>query len=224
MFFNDSRILGWSTSVPSYNPVDIVANIRRLMNGEELVPMLPWWRGFKGSIKKIGDHKYDVVGVATKVNDTTIEVTELPIHKWTQNFKTELEAMIGDKGEGGVKVSLYLLHLPYNSWIFYDMQDYKEHHDNTNVHFVINMPATEVEKAEAQGLTEYFKLTTKINTSNMICFDFDNKIKKYASPEEILEEFYPIRLAYYQKRKVCFRFVVTACFLMSIWLAGLLGR
>ncbi|KIM84751.1 hypothetical protein PILCRDRAFT_780689 [Piloderma croceum F 1598] len=173
---------GWSTSIPSYNPVDIVANIRRLMNGEELVPMLPWWRGFKGSIKKIGDHKYDVVGVATKVNDTTIEVTELPIHKWTQNFKTDLEAMIGDKGEGSVK-------------------DYKEHHDNTNVHFVINMPATEVAKAEAQGLTEYLKLTTKINTSNMICFDFDNKIKKYASPEEILEEFYPIRLAYYQKRK-----------------------
>jgi DNA topoisomerase-2 len=70
------------------------------MKGEDLVPMLPWWRGFKGSIKKIGEHKYDVTGVATKVNDTTIEVTELPIHKWTQNFKAELESMIGDKAMG----------------------------------------------------------------------------------------------------------------------------
>jgi DNA topoisomerase-2 len=92
------------------------------------------------------------------------------------------------------------------------MQDYKEHHDNTNVHFVINMTAKDVEKAEAQGLTEYFKLTTKINTSNMIGFDFENKIKKYASPEEILEEFYPMRLAYYQKRKVCPVLLVTGCF------------
>jgi DNA topoisomerase II len=65
------------------------------------------------------------------------------------------------------------------------------------------MPAKEVEKAEAQGLIEYFKLTAKINTSNMICFDFEGKIRKYASPEEVIEEFYPIRLAYYQKRKVC---------------------
>jgi DNA topoisomerase II len=85
------------------------------MNGEDLVPMLPWWRGFKGSIKKIGDHKYDVTGIATKVNDTTIEITELPIHKWTSNFKTELETMIGDKGEGPVKVGFRLSPLPMRS-------------------------------------------------------------------------------------------------------------
>lgn len=65
------------------------------------------------------------------------------------------------------------------------------------------MSQKELEKAEAQGFNEYFKLTTKINTSNMICFDPEGKIKKYNSPEQILEEFYPLRLAYYQKRKVC---------------------
>ncbi len=81
-------------------------------------------------------------------------------------------------------------------------QDYKEYHDNLNVHYVVTMPAKELEKAEQQGLIEFFKLTTKINTSNMMCFDFDGKMKKYDSPEEILEEFYPVRLAYYQKRKV----------------------
>jgi DNA topoisomerase-2 len=65
------------------------------------------------------------------------------------------------------------------------------------------MAAKDVEKAEQQGLVEFFKLTSKINTGNMMCFDFDGKIKKYNSPEEIIEEFYPMRLAYYQKRKVC---------------------
>ena len=71
-----------------------------------------------------------------------------------------------------------------------------------NVHFVVTMGAKELEKAEQQGLLEFFRLTSKINTSNMICFDFEGKIKKYDSPEEILEDFYPMRLAYYQKRKV----------------------
>ncbi|KAH8120719.1 DNA topoisomerase II [Phellopilus nigrolimitatus] len=146
---------GWSTNVPSYNPVDIVENIRRLMKGEEQVAMLPWWRGFNGSVKRTGDNKFEVTGVVKKLNDTTVEITELPIHKWTQTFKAELEALCGEKGDGAVK-------------------DYKEHHDNRNVHFVVTMGAKELEKAEAQEIQ---------------------------LPEEIIEDFYPLRLAYYQKRK-----------------------
>ena len=96
---------GWSTNIPCYNPEDIVANLRRLMAGEEMVPMLPWWRGFKGSIRKTGEHKYDVTGIVNKIDDTTVEITELPIHKWTQNYKQELESMMGEKGDGPVKVS-----------------------------------------------------------------------------------------------------------------------
>jgi DNA topoisomerase II len=64
------------------------------------------------------------------------------------------------------------------------------------------MDAKDVEKAEKQGLVEFFKLTTKISTSNMICFDLEGKIRRYSSAEDILEEYYPARLAYYQKRKV----------------------
>ncbi|KAM6498312.1 DNA topoisomerase, type IIA-like domain containing protein [Amanita muscaria] len=175
---------GWSTTIPCYNPTDIVANIRRLMNGEELVPMIPWWRGFKGEIKPSSKQKYEVYGIASKVDDTTIEITELPIHKWTQNYKAELESMmVGEKEKEGV------------------VKEYKEHHDNSNVHFVVTMNAKDVEKAEQQGLLEFFKLTGKINTSNMMCFDFDGKMKRYETPEEVLEEFYPVRLAHYQKRK-----------------------
>jgi len=82
------------------------------------------------------------------------------------------------------------------------VQDYKEHHDNRNVHFVVAMTASGLAEAEKKGLTEFFKLTGKVNTSNMMCFDVEGRIKKYNSPEEIIEEFYPVRLAYYQKRKV----------------------
>lgn len=44
---------GWSTSVPNYNPRDIVANLKRLMKGEEQVAILPWYRGFDGSISQV---------------------------------------------------------------------------------------------------------------------------------------------------------------------------
>ena len=69
------------------------------MKGEPVEPMTPWWRGFKGSVKVTGKGKYDVTGVATKINDTTVEISELPIHKWTRNFKEELESLMLD-GKG----------------------------------------------------------------------------------------------------------------------------
>lgn len=38
---------GWSSYIPNYNPRDIVANVRRLLNDETMEPMDPWYRGFK---------------------------------------------------------------------------------------------------------------------------------------------------------------------------------
>lgn len=44
---------GWSTSIPNYNPEDIVVNLRRLLAGEEPLPMAPWYRGFTGEIAEV---------------------------------------------------------------------------------------------------------------------------------------------------------------------------
>lgn len=61
---------------------------------------------FQGEVKKIGDHKYEAYGRAERIDAKTIEISELPIHKWTQDFKGELEALCGEKGDGPLKVSL----------------------------------------------------------------------------------------------------------------------
>jgi DNA topoisomerase-2 len=58
----------------------------------------------QGKRLRTGDHKYDVTGIAHKTSNTTIEITELPIHKWMQTYKAELEAMIGENGDSMVKV------------------------------------------------------------------------------------------------------------------------
>lgn len=64
-------------------------------------------RCVQGEVKKVGEHRYEVYGRAEKINNTTIQITELPIYKWTQNFKADLEALCvggGDKekSDGGV--------------------------------------------------------------------------------------------------------------------------
>lgn len=44
---------GWSTSIPNFNPRDLVANLRRLLDGEQPVTMKPWYRGFNGTIEEV---------------------------------------------------------------------------------------------------------------------------------------------------------------------------
>lgn len=87
---------GWSSYIPNYNPRDIVANIRRLLNGHSMVPMDPWYRGFKGTIEKTVKEagvSYTISGILEEVNETTIRITELPIRKWTQDYKEFLESI-----------------------------------------------------------------------------------------------------------------------------------
>ena len=46
---------GWSTSIPNFNPRDIIANLLRMLNGEALLEMTPWYKGFNGTIVEVGE-------------------------------------------------------------------------------------------------------------------------------------------------------------------------
>jgi DNA topoisomerase-2 len=82
----------------NYSPRDVVDNIHRMMEGEEPLPMTPWYRGFTGSIVQMDKDKFKVCGTVEKTSDTTVEITELPIKTWTQSYKEMLESwMTGDQ-------------------------------------------------------------------------------------------------------------------------------
>ncbi|RRT85394.1 hypothetical protein B296_00002008 [Ensete ventricosum] len=85
---------GWSSYIPNYNPKDIVANVRRLLNNEPMQPMDPWYRGFTKSATKEAGVTYTVTGAIEEVNDTTLKITELPVRRWTQDYKEFLESMM----------------------------------------------------------------------------------------------------------------------------------
>ncbi|KAK1924337.1 DNA topoisomerase [Papiliotrema laurentii] len=175
---------GWSTNIPNFNPKDVVENLRRMMRGEEPERMNPWFRGFKGSIERIEQDKYKSNGIIEKIDDKIIEITELPVRTWTQNFKEMIEEMTTgtDKVQSSIK-------------------DYEEHHTDTTVHFKLHLTEKDMKAAEDEGLEKRFKMSSTFNTSNMVCFDLNGKIKKYSSAEEILIDFYHKRLEYYGLRK-----------------------
>ncbi|KAK9450078.1 DNA topoisomerase [Limtongia smithiae] len=174
---------GWSTSIPNYNPLDVVANLRRMMNGQELVPMDPWYRGWHGTIEKLGSDKYRVSGIIKQVNPTTVEITELPIRQWTVTVKEFLLA-----GMAGTEKA--------KPWI----RDMTEQH-KMDIKFVVQLSEEEMQNALDEGLLNKFKLVSTISMNNMVAFDAAGRVRKYETVEEILREFYYIRLDFYQRRK-----------------------
>ena len=182
---------GWSTSIPNYHPIDVVNNLKRRMgrlegqeSEEPFQTMMPWFRGWKGAPEEAGPDRYKFNGIINETGDNEVEITELPIRTWTDDFKARLEEII--KAE---KVPSFI-------------KDYKEFNDHKNVHFVIQLDEKHMKAAIAGGLAERFKLNKTVATSNLVAFDLQGRIRKYEKVEDILEEFYEYRLSMYSKRKV----------------------
>lgn len=177
--------VGWSTSVPNYNPRDLIANVRRHLRGEPLEPMTPWYRGFRGTVAATDKPgRYETVGVAQRHGSTRIEVTELPVRKWTQDYKEWIMDQL--QADDGKRATI---------------SEFREYHTDNTVHFSLAMLPDKVALAEGRGLEKFFHLKSTISTTNMHLFDASGKLKKYESPKEILQDFAKVRLEQYGKRK-----------------------
>lgn len=181
---------GFSTNIPSYNPLDIISNLRRLMRDEEMVEMKPWFRGFIGKIDKVND-KYVSKGLYRVIDTSKVEIYELPIGMWTDKYKEHLEDLMNVEKEGRKKKKQILLR-------------YESQYTESSVKFILHFDKTELSRMLSKGLFEKeMKLidSGNTNTSNMHLFNEQGQIRKYDGPNAIIEEFYGIRKEYYVRRK-----------------------
>lgn len=180
---------GWSSSVNNYDPRDIVENLRRKLNGDEFKPLTPFYYGFTGDIvhddTKPGS--FSANGKIERIDDTTLHIFELPIRRWTQDFKIFLEKLL--TGDGKTPP---------------DIKDFRENHTDTTVSFTIVCTKDKIDEFEKEknGLLGKFKLTGSLTTTNMNLFDAEGRITKFEDTRDILTTFFDLRLGYYDKRKV----------------------
>ncbi|KAF7070512.1 hypothetical protein CFC21_076027 [Triticum aestivum] len=166
--------------------------------------MDPWYKGFKGSVKnaraKAAGVTYTITGVIEEVNGTKLKITELPVRSWTVDYKEFLESMCPqseqengnekNKGKGKVKVK----EPPF-------LEKIRSQCDHANVEFEVILSEQNMNIAKKQGLENKFKLTATIKTTNVNLFDSDGRIRTYGTPEDILKEFFQLRLEFYARRK-----------------------
>lgn len=191
---------GWSSTVPTYNPREVIANLRRLLAGEAPWDMKPWYRGFTGEVqpKQGGGGGADggtfaVTGAIQQVDDRTLVISELPVGKWTADYRAVLESLLvggAAAAEGGSVASS-------GSTPF--VKDFKENHTDTTVHFTVTVAPEKI--GGGGGLMKKFKLEGSVSTSNMHMFDLDQQIRKFEGPLHVMKEFFGVRLRYYGLRK-----------------------
>jgi len=174
---------GFSTSIPPFNPDDIIKNIKNIINGDSLIEMVPWYKNFKGEIKKVDEGYYSIRGIYKALNTKSIQITELPIGVWTNNFKEILENIS-------------------------EIQEYKitnilNNSTETDVDFVVNFSSKEDRDAflKRDDIDKILKMVKSLSTRNMHLFDNKGFIKKYSNVEEILKDFVDVRLEYNSLRK-----------------------
>lgn len=159
--------------------------------------------------------KYICKGCYQIVGDN-IRITELPIGSWTQDYKEFIENAIleytetdkeekkkkkkgDDSSENSsiktskTKTTKKKFNLPIIS--------YDNHSTEDKVNFLIKLEKGFIKTLEHDDILKRFKLTKIINTSSMYLYNDNGEIQHFKSPEEIMEDFYNIRLEYYQKRK-----------------------
>jgi DNA topoisomerase-2 len=166
---------GWSSSIPCYNPKDLIECMRAWIKNKEFPEIHPWYNNYVGEISKINDKKYSSKGVLERNSKkkNTVIVKELPIGMWTSDFKESLYTLVEKKYIKNVK--------------------------NYSTPSKIDIHIIE-DKCGKSCTLDNLHLFKYIHTSNMVLFT-KNGIQKFNHINEILNYFCKERYELYVVRK-----------------------
>jgi DNA topoisomerase-2 len=162
---------GFSSYIPPFNPDDIRMNIERVLTGENVIPMKPWFDKFTGRVFSNEEGLWITEGTWVHTGNI-LKITELPPGRWTQEYKEYLDTLMEKK-----KITNYI---------------------NNSTTESVNF---EITGYTGKDIIKDFKLQKTFHVSNMHLFHPEKGIHKYTSPEEILLDFVSIRTKTYKKRK-----------------------
>ena len=196
---------GYSTNIPQFNPSEIIDACKFIckaikladLNGDtdegldniyetidilDINDLVPYYLGFKGSIKKTENNSYISKGIYKWIDNETVEITELPIGTWTEDYKEFLENMITT----GLNNLKYI----------------ENHYTSKNVKFILHFNAN-VRETLGDKFEQLFKISSSKNLSinNIHLFNKSGAIQKYDSTTDIIKEWAKTRVLKYFERK-----------------------
>lgn len=199
---------GFSCNIPAFSPRDLAKALQGRLSGvvsQTPHTWTPYYEGFRGTIEPINTTgngegkamKFLIRGKYEKIGTDKIRITELPIGTWTSPYKTLLENLSdpAQTDKDGKRIPPII-------------KDVISHSTDTVVDMTVELLPGKLVEWEAQkgpnginGVEQHLRLSTTISTTNMHLFDTEGKLRKFATIDDIIEAYYPERLAIYGKRK-----------------------
>jgi DNA topoisomerase-2 len=187
---------GHSTFVPNCSPMEVTNWFLNKLKSKKNTEVLPWYRGFKGDIKvKLSEITQD------EFSDEQIEIPQRsPSNEKTIAMITKGKYRYNSKGD------IIITEIPIGVWI----NRYKQFLEKLRDEKIIssfrnlskdNQPRFELSVDKKKFPIKSLKLERSFGLTNMVMLDLNNIPKKFKSIENILEEFFKIRLPFYYKRK-----------------------
>lgn len=191
---------GFSCNIPAFSPTQIIDYLRFKLKKQDVKgagEFVPYYEGFKGTVTKVDTNKYMTKGLYEKIDNDKIRISELPIGTWTMSYISFLEGLAdGTTDKNGKKVPP-------------SIRDFTSMSTEVSIDIVVTFPRGKLNDIESKvdsvtninGIEKMLKLTSNISSTNMHMFNKDCKLRKYACVEDIIEDFYDVRLEMYSKRK-----------------------
>lgn len=174
----DGMATGHATYILQYSPEDLKKYILNVLKGKkQTVSLVPWWRGYAGTVARGVTGQVTVTGKLEKVNTTTLKITELPISVWEDDYKSFLIEL---ENKGIVK-------------------NFKSDSSEAGWDWTITIPR-EVGYKDDEELYKIFKLTTR-QTENFTVWLPTGKMKNFDTAEELCDYFIGFRLTKYEERR-----------------------
>jgi DNA topoisomerase-2 len=196
---------GYSTNIPQFNPSEIIEACKFICNSIKLADLngdsedgmdniyetidiididdlVPYYLGFNGTIKKTENNSYTSKGIYKWIDNETVEITELPIGTWTEDYKEFLENMITNN--------------------LNNLKFIENHYTSKNVKFILHFNQNVREILEDK-FEQLFKMSSSKNLSinNIHLFNKNGAIQKYDNTTEIIKEWSKTRILKYFERK-----------------------
>lgn len=174
----DGMGTGYSTHILQYNPKDVKERAVARLNGKVVsTPLTPWYDSYTGILKRNSDGSVTNEGQLEITNSTTITITELPIGKFTIDYRAVLNKLEAD---GNIKT-------------------YTDESNEKETKFVVKV-SRDVASQDVADLKKMFKLVSK-DTETITIWDENHKIRNFSSADDLLNWFVDYRLTRYSDRK-----------------------
>ena len=188
---------GFMSKIPRYNPLDLIDIILNKLDvdnndllkfnfddipSDESINIKPFYKGFKGEIVYDENGRYKIYGKFKILAENKLQITELPIGLWNYDYKEFLEKLLL---KGVIQDMIYKSVGDKIDIIIEYEGIYKSLNNNYDM----------------DPIYKKLGLLKTININNMNLYDRYGRIKKYKYINDIINDYYDLRLIKYFERK-----------------------